>query len=102
LAPVLDTLRPAAVAIEDASFTLRDYLGKLEADPGRLEEIESRLANLDKLKRKYGASMEEIVAFLEDVKRRLSAVENAGERLAQLERERERLAEEYRAAAAAI
>jgi DNA repair protein RecN (Recombination protein N) len=102
LAPVLETLRPAAVAIEDASFTLRDYLGGMEADPKRLDDVEARLATIEKLKRKYGASIEEILEFLRDVQQRLASVENAGERRTQLERERERLAEVYRAAAAEI
>lgn len=102
LAPVLETLRPAAVAIEEASFTLRDYLGRLDADPKRLDEVEARLASIEKLKRKYGASIEEILDFLRDVQQRLASVENAGERRTQLERERERLAEAYRAAAAGL
>ena len=46
------TLEPAVIAIQEASHALRDYLGKLEANPGRLEEVENRLAVLGKLKRK--------------------------------------------------
>jgi len=45
---------------------LRDYLGRVEANPERLEEIESRLAAIDKLKRKYGGSVGQILAFGED------------------------------------
>lgn len=102
LAPALETLRPAAIAIEDASATLRDYLDGLEADPLRLEQVESRLDSIDRLKRKYGGNVEEILAFLRDVCARLDAVENAGERRVRLERERERLAGEYAAAAAEL
>jgi len=65
LAPARETLSGAAVPVEEASFALRDYLSRLEANPARLEEVESRLAALDKLKRKYGASLEQVLAFLE-------------------------------------
>jgi len=50
-------LEPALIAIQDVSYSLRDYLGRVEANPARLEEIETRLAAIDKLKRKYGGSV---------------------------------------------
>ena len=102
MAGVLDVLRPAAIAVDDASFTLRDYVAKLDADPGRLDDIETRLATIDKLKRKYGASIDEILAFLGDVSRQLSSVENTAERREQLVKDRDRLAEAYTAAAAKL
>ncbi|MEO7651583.1 MAG: AAA family ATPase, partial [Bryobacteraceae bacterium] len=92
LAAIRETLEPAAIAIEEASFALRDYLSNLEASPGRLEEIETRLDTLDKLKRKYGASLAEVLLFLQNVQSQISAVENAGERMAALRGEREALA----------
>jgi DNA repair protein RecN (Recombination protein N) len=89
------SLEPALIATQDVSYSLRDYLGSIEANPARLEEIEHRLAAIDKLKRKYGGSIEEIVAFGEDVARRIGEVENAGARLESLRQERQRLASEY-------
>ncbi len=83
--PVRQSLEPALIAIQDVSYALRDYLGSIEANPARLEEIESRLAAIDKLKRKYGASAEEILAFLDDVVQKIGEVETAGERLEALE-----------------
>jgi DNA repair protein RecN (Recombination protein N) len=83
LGPVREHLKAAALALEEASYALRDYLGRLEANPGRQEEIETRLAAIEKLKRKYGSSIPEILAFLEDVRGRIAAVENAGERMEQ-------------------
>lgn len=80
LAGVAETLQPARIAIEDASSSLRDYIGRLEADPERLEIVESRLAAIDKLKRKYGATIEEILAFLENVRAQIAAVESSSER----------------------
>ena len=97
---VRQSLDPALIAIQDVSYSLRDYLGRVEANPARLEEIELRLAAIDKLKRKYGTSVEEILAFSEDVNRLIGEVENAGERLDALRKERQRLASEYEKAAA--
>jgi DNA repair protein RecN (Recombination protein N) len=85
LQPVLEALRPAQIAVNDAAHELRHYLGGLEADPARLEQVESRLAAIERLKRKYGNSIEEILAFLSQVSAQLDAVETAGERRRQLE-----------------
>jgi len=94
------SLEPALIAIQDVSYSLRDYLGQVEANPARLEEIETRLAALDKLKRKYGGSVDAILLFLEDVARKIAEVETAGERLENLQRERKKLEAEYEQAAA--
>lgn len=99
LQPLLDVLKPAEIAIVDASGTLRDYLDRLEADPRRLEDVESRLALLDRLKRKYGATLEEVLAFLDDVRTKLDAVEHATERRENLNRELQQLEQDYRNAA---
>jgi len=85
LAPVAEALRPAQIALQEASYELRHYLGHLEADPRRLEEVESRLALIERLKRKYGSTVEEILAFHDDVAARLASLESAGERRAALE-----------------
>ncbi|MCU1260254.1 MAG: replication and repair protein RecN, partial [Bryobacterales bacterium] len=102
LGEVRQTLEPAVIAIQEASHSLRDYLGKLEANPARLEEIEARLAALGKLKRKYGGTVEEVLAFLADVRERIAAVESAGERMEELRKERGLLAAEYENAAAKL
>jgi DNA repair protein RecN (Recombination protein N) len=92
-------LEPARLAVEDVVFSLRDYLGRLEADPARLDAVENRLAGIDKLKRKYGGSVEEILAFLDTVRGQLQAVETAEERRAALAQQSEKLAGAYREAA---
>jgi DNA repair protein RecN (Recombination protein N) len=99
---VRDTLEPARVAVQEASHALRSYLAKLEADPQRLEEIETRLAALGKLKRKYGGTIDEILQFLENVREQIAAVENAGERMEQLRKARHALASEYESVAAKL
>lgn len=95
LVPTAETMRQAAVLVDEAAYGLRDYMGKLEGDPNRLEEVESRLSTLDRLKRKYGSTLEEVIAFSQDVVRRMDEVENANEHRQALEREQSRLAAEY-------
>ncbi|MCU1325295.1 MAG: replication and repair protein RecN [Bryobacterales bacterium] len=95
-------LEPALIAVQDVAYSLRDYVGRIEANPARLEEIESRLAGLEKLKRKYGASVAEILTFFEDVKRRIAEIETAGERLEDLRQEQSALAKKYEAAARSL
>lgn len=48
--------------LEDLAFALRDYGDDIEAAPGRLEHVEERLALLERLKRKYGPTLEDVVA----------------------------------------
>jgi DNA repair protein RecN (Recombination protein N) len=95
LAGVHDHLKTAGLALEEAAYALRDYLSGLESNPGRLEEVEARLAAMDKLKRKYGATIAEVLAFLDQVRKQVAAVEQSGERMEALAREQQKLAAEY-------
>jgi DNA repair protein RecN (Recombination protein N) len=88
LADTSASLQQASVLIDDAAYSLRDYLGKLEGDPARLETVEARLAALDRLRRKYGGSLEAVIEFRTDVARKADEVENASEHEAALERKR--------------
>jgi DNA repair protein RecN (Recombination protein N) len=72
----LDALESARISVEDVGATLRDYAGGIQASPERLAEIEERLALLDRLKRKYGPTLEHTIAFGADVRRKLSEMEN--------------------------
>src|SRR5437763_1105930 len=56
-----EQLTAAQVNLQEAAYTLRDYLSALEANPGRLDEVESRLAAIDRLKRKYGQTIAEVL-----------------------------------------
>jgi DNA repair protein RecN (Recombination protein N) len=95
-------LKSAEISLQEVSYGLRDYLGGLEANPGRLEEVENRLAAIGKLKRKYGESIGEILVFLDEVRRQIASVESAGERMESLRREQKKLAAEYEKAARAL
>jgi DNA repair protein RecN (Recombination protein N) len=61
--------------LEDIADSLRSYSSGLKFSPERLEEIESRLAEIQKLKKKYGSSIEEILVRLEEDRERLSHLE---------------------------
>ncbi len=99
---VAETLRNATIGVDDASDAIRDYLDKLEADPKRLDEIESRLALIERLKRKYGSTLEDVLAFLEDVRAKMEAIETAGERRAKLEADLAGASAAYREHAATL
>jgi DNA repair protein RecN (Recombination protein N) len=72
----LAALESAKAAIEDVSATARDYADGIDASPERLAEVEDRLALLDRLKRKYGSTVDEVIAYSEDVARKLDELEN--------------------------
>jgi DNA repair protein RecN (Recombination protein N) len=80
-------LAAAKASVEDAAATLRDFAGKVTASPERLGEIEDRLAALDRLKRKYGSSLGDVIAFGADVASKLADLENRDARLAELEKD---------------
>ncbi|NWF86091.1 MAG: DNA repair protein RecN [Bryobacteraceae bacterium] len=91
-----DLLRPAQIAVQEAARELSHYLARLEADPARLEQVETRLASIERLKRKYGTTIEEVLRFLDQVSSQLAAVETAGERRAELGARIAALEMEYR------
>ncbi|HEY6768228.1 MAG TPA: DNA repair protein RecN [Candidatus Sulfotelmatobacter sp.] len=77
-------LESARISVEDVGATLRDYAGGIHASPDHLAEVEDRLALLDRMKRKYGPSLDDVIAFGSDVTRKLSELENKDEILRQL------------------
>jgi len=98
----LETLQSVEIGVEEAARAVRDYLDRLEADPDRLEHIESRLALIDRLKRKYGASLGEVLAFLENVRVQIDSIETAEARKAKLAEELARLSDAYRETAGSL
>jgi DNA repair protein RecN (Recombination protein N) len=91
----LAAIETARISVEDVGATLRDYAGGIQASPEHLAEVEDRLALLDRLKRKYGPSLEDVIHHGEEVSRKLSEMENKDEILAQLRRELAQAADEY-------
>ncbi len=91
----LAALESARISVEDVGATLRDYAGGIQASPEHLAQVEDRLALLDRLKRKYGATVDEVIEFGADVSRKLAEVENKDEILRQLWEELAKAANEY-------
>jgi DNA repair protein RecN (Recombination protein N) len=98
----LAALESARIGVEDVGATLRDYAGGIHASPEHLAQVEDRLALLDRLKRKYGPTLDEVIQFGAEVLRKLSEVENKDEILRQLRGELAQAAEEYLRAAQAL
>ena len=92
-------LASARATLGDAAASLRDYAEGINASPERLAEIEDRLALLDRLKRKYGKSIAEVIAFGEEVARKLAEVEDRDEILKTLRAALDEAAKAYRRAA---
>jgi DNA repair protein RecN (Recombination protein N) len=99
---VLSSLQGARAAIEDASATARDYAEGIDASPERLAQVEDRLALLDRLKRKYGSSVDEVMAYVAEVARKLNEVENREDVLRDLKKQLAVAAAAYLAAAQSI
>jgi DNA repair protein RecN (Recombination protein N) len=95
-------LQSVRATVGDLAASLRDYAETINASPERLAEIEDRLALLDRLKRKYGQTIPEVIAFGEEVARKLAEVEDREGTLKQLKAELAAAAAAYRAAASAL
>ncbi len=98
----LAALETARISVEDVGATLRDYAGGIHASPEHLAQVGDRLALLDRLKRKYGPTLDEVIAFGADVSRKLSEVENKDEILQSLRKESAQAAAEYLRVARAL
>jgi len=75
----------AALQIEDIAQELRTYLRNVQIDEKRLEEVEERLDTLQKLKRKYGGSLEAVISHLESIDNELSKIGNISENIEETE-----------------
>jgi DNA repair protein RecN (Recombination protein N) len=95
-------LTAAKATVEDVAAEVREFAENANASPGRLEEIEDRLAALDKLKRKYGQTLAEVMAFGEEAVRKLAEVENRDALLEELKTKQTADAEAYRLAAGKV
>jgi DNA repair protein RecN (Recombination protein N) len=95
-------LATARALVEDVAETVRQYAEGINASPERLAEIEDRLAILDRLKRKYGATLAEVIAYGEEVAQKLAEIENRDETLKALRTQLTRAQQDYRSAAQAL
>jgi len=81
-----DEAHSIAVQIRELADSVERRVKDIEADPRRLQWLDERLAQYQRLKRKYGATVPEILSFLERTNNRLRDLETRGERLAELDR----------------
>ena len=95
LDPSTEALRETAEVLgyqlEDLSGSLREYRDRVEFDPGRLSQVEERLALIHSLQRKYGDRIEDVLAFADRARQELETIEHSEERIAELEADEERL-----------
>lgn len=95
-------LESARITVEDVGTTLRDYADGIEASPERLAEVEDRLAAMDRLRRKYGNSLEDVIAYGAELKQKLNEIENKDEVVRELKKQQTKAAEKYLAEARAL
>ncbi|HKP53241.1 MAG TPA: DNA repair protein RecN [Chloroflexia bacterium] len=89
--PTLDVIYDS---MEELGRTMRVYRERVEHDPARLEELEERISLLHELKRKYGPSIDDVIAFGQRAAEELDGITHSEERVAALHEESERLAQE--------
>jgi DNA repair protein RecN (Recombination protein N) len=99
LAQTLETLRTSRANLEETAHSLRTYTDRIEADPARLEEIDARLQELLRLKRKYGGSLDEAIATLEKSRAEIAELENVAVSKHQAEVQLDRALDDLLAAA---
>ena len=87
--PLYERLTGLSYELEDCAEELRSYTGTIEYNPDELELIEQRLDTIYKLKRKYGATIEEILQYLASSKQELDTIESADIVIEKLQRQLE-------------
>lgn len=95
-ASALELLERARILLEEVAYFLRDYREGIRFSPERLAEVEGRLAELERLKRKYGPTLREVLETLAQLKTKYEELAGADVRREELEERRKRLGAEYR------
>jgi DNA repair protein RecN (Recombination protein N) len=81
---ILSQHEQAVSALRDLQAGLSHYVDKVDVNPARLQELEERLNLLHSLKRKYGATLAEVISFGDDARQKLQSLEQRDEELARL------------------
>ena len=84
-APHLEARSSIKSQLEDLAFFLRSYGANVDASPARLQEVEDRLALLERLKKKHGPALADVIAKGDRLRRDLDEIEHATERAAELD-----------------
>lgn len=102
LGELANRLEESLAEVEDVSAELRDYADRVDFDPDELERVQSRLSQLEGLRRAFGPSMQDVLARRDEAREIVEASEGGDERLKQARKERDRCEKELRSAAAEL
>jgi len=92
----LQNLEQAKSLIEDSVYDLRQYVSKIESDPGRLDQLESRLSGIRKLQKKFGPSVDDIFQALVSIEDEIKTLENSDQKIEELKAESAKIEKELR------
>lgn len=101
-APYLDSREAIQASLQDLAYFLRDYAARIDASPERLQAVEDRLALLERLKRKYGPTLDDVIAHGERCRQELETLQGSSERAAAVQAELDQAEREYRTLAGAL
>ncbi|MDY0374469.1 MAG: DNA repair protein RecN [Desulfobacterium sp.] len=96
LVPIMEKTSQSLFDLEDLAEELRVYASKIDLDPGLLDQTEERLDLIQRLKRKYGGTLERLFQKYTDMQSQLELTDNVEERIARLEQKAETLASTLR------
>jgi DNA repair protein RecN (Recombination protein N) len=102
LQPLVEQAQGAFYQLEDAAYQVRDYRDNIEFNPSRLDYIERRLDTLSSLRRKYGDTVTDILAYLQKITQELDKIENKDEKLQQLQKQEKEARERLQVTAAEL
>ena len=94
-APYLEAREAIKSQLEDLAYFLRGYAEGVDASPGRLQQVEDRLALLERLKRKYGPTLQDVIDMRDRLARERDLLAGGGERAEDLQRELEAATDAY-------
>jgi DNA repair protein RecN (Recombination protein N) len=100
--PYVEARAAVKSQLEDLAFFLRSYAAGIDASPARLQEVEDRLALLERLKKKHGPSLDDVRGKGETLRRELHDIEHATERAAELAASLDRARGDYLHKASAL
>jgi DNA repair protein RecN (Recombination protein N) len=84
-APYVEAREGLKSQLEDLAFFLRSYASGIDASPARLQDVEDRLALLERLKKKHGPTLDEVIGRADALRRELHDLQHSTERAAELE-----------------
>ena len=97
-----DRVTETGYDLQELSGTVRDFLDQYNFDPRQLDEIETRVDHIQRLKKKYGREIPDILDYLEHISDELEQLDHSDERIASLERQEGQLSKEVRNLAAGL